>query len=58
MTFDRRAIALAAALSTCLGSCALRSPPLPRGVDCTTDRAVERFPETCDDAGAESVRDE
>jgi hypothetical protein len=58
MTFDRRSLALAAALSTCLGSCALRAPPAPRGVDCATDRADERFPETCDDAGTESERDE
>jgi len=52
MTVER--LVLVASLSTCLGSCALSPPPAPRPIDCESDRAAERYPETCDDAGEES----
>jgi hypothetical protein len=46
-------LALAASLSACLGSCSLGPPPAPRAIDCESDRAAERYLETCDDAGEE-----
>jgi hypothetical protein len=50
-------LALAASLSACLGSCSLDPPPAPRAIDCESDRAAERYPETCDDAGEEPSSD-
>jgi hypothetical protein len=52
MTFER--LALAASLSACLGACSLSPPPAARPIDCGSDRAAERYPETCADAGADA----
>ncbi len=53
MTFSE--LTRAATVAMCLGACALDPPPEPKGVDCEADRAPERYPETCDDAGEESA---
>lgn len=34
-----------------LSACELDPPPSPRGIDCNRDRAAERYPEACGDAG-------
>ena len=52
MTLER--LTLVALLSACSGSCALDPPPPPRAIDCKSDRAAERYPDECDDAGADS----
>lgn len=38
-----------------LSACALEPPPEPKPVDCSSDRAVERYPEDCDDGGTLEV---
>jgi hypothetical protein len=41
------------ALAMCLSACALSPPPAPLPIDCSSDRAAERYPETCDDDAGE-----
>jgi hypothetical protein len=52
MTFER--LALLMCLTSWFGACSLSPPPAPRGIDCDSDRAAERFPETCADGGKDS----
>ncbi len=56
MTIERLALPMCSiALAS---SCSLSPPPAPRGIDCDSDRAAERFPDTCGDAGEDSGSDD
>ena len=56
MTTDRRWVA--AILLGCVASCELSEPPPPPPIDCESDRATERYPEQCGDAGEDSGSDD
>lgn len=57
MIFERFAFVVVPSMM-CLGACELDPPPAPRGIDCERERAAERHPETCGDAGDDSGSDE
>jgi hypothetical protein len=55
MTTEKRLCLLAACL---LSACALKAPPTPEPIVCDEiERAEERFPEECSDAGIDAEPD-